>query len=82
MANKWYVDELYDAIIIKPLDRLAAFLGSVVDNKIIDGLVNGVGKAVQFSGHFDHDDLNYIILHFPIVLEIINNHINYVRSVR
>ncbi len=50
LANKWYVDELYDAIIIKPLDRLAAFLGSVVDNKIIDGLVNGVGKAVQFSG--------------------------------
>jgi len=50
LANKWYVDELYEAIIIKPLDRLAAFLGSVVDNKIIDGLVNGVGKAVQFSG--------------------------------
>jgi NADH-quinone oxidoreductase subunit L len=50
LANKWYVDELYEAIIIKPLERLAGFLGSVVDNKIIDGLVNGVGKAVQFSG--------------------------------
>jgi NADH-quinone oxidoreductase subunit L len=50
LANKWYVDELYDTIVIKPLDRLAAFLGSVVDNKIVDGLVNGVGKAVQFSG--------------------------------
>ncbi len=50
LANKWYVDELYEAIIVKPLDRLAGFFGSVVDNKIIDGLVNGVGKAVQFSG--------------------------------
>ena len=50
LANKWYVDELYEAVIVKPLDRLAGFLGSVVDNKIIDGLVNGVGKAVQFSG--------------------------------
>lgn len=50
LANKWYVDELYEAIIIKPLDKLAGFFGSVVDNKIIDGLVNGVGKAVQFSG--------------------------------
>ena len=50
LANKWYVDEFYETIVIKPLDRLAAFLGSVVDNKIIDGLVNGVGKAVQFSG--------------------------------
>ena len=50
LANKWYVDELYEAVVVKPLDRLAAFFGSVVDNKIIDGLVNGVGKAVQFSG--------------------------------
>jgi NADH-quinone oxidoreductase subunit L len=50
LANKWYVDELYEAVIVKPLDRFAAFLGSFVDNKIIDGLVNGVGKAVQFSG--------------------------------
>jgi NADH-quinone oxidoreductase subunit L len=50
LANKWYVDELYEAVVVKPLDRLAGFFGSVVDNKIIDGLVNGVGKAVQFSG--------------------------------
>lgn len=50
LANKWYVDELYNAIIVKPLDAFAGFLARVVDNKIIDGLVNGVGKAVQFSG--------------------------------
>ncbi len=50
LANKWYVDELYNAIIVKPLDVFAGFLARVVDNKIIDGLVNGVGKAVQFSG--------------------------------
>lgn len=50
LANKWYVDEIYDAIIVRPLDAFASFLGKVVDNRIIDGLVNGVGKAVQFSG--------------------------------
>ena len=50
LANKWYVDELYNAIIVKPLDAFAGFLSRVVDNKIIDGLVNGVGKALQFSG--------------------------------
>ena len=50
LANKWYVDEIYEAVVVKPLDRLAGFFSSVVDNKIIDGLVNGVGKAVQFSG--------------------------------
>lgn len=50
LANKWYVDEVYNAIIVKPLDAFAGFLTRAVDNKIIDGLVNGVGKAVQFSG--------------------------------
>jgi hypothetical protein len=26
LANKWYVDEFYNAIIVKPLDLLAQFL--------------------------------------------------------
>ncbi len=49
LANKWYVDEFYDLIVVKPVSQLAAFLSRVVDQKIIDGLVNGVGKGVQFS---------------------------------
>jgi NADH-quinone oxidoreductase subunit L len=49
LANKWYVDELYDLIIVKPVNLIAAFFSKVVDQKLIDGLVNGVGKGVQFS---------------------------------
>jgi NADH-quinone oxidoreductase subunit L len=49
LANKWYVDEFYDLIVVKPVSQLAAFFSRVVDQKIIDGLVNGVGKGVQFS---------------------------------
>jgi NADH-quinone oxidoreductase subunit L len=48
-ANKWYVDEFYDLIVVKPVSQLAAFFSRVVDQKVIDGLVNGVGKGVQFS---------------------------------
>ncbi len=50
LANKWYVDELYDVIIVKPLNALSSFFSRIIDNRIIDGFVNGVGKAVQFSG--------------------------------
>ncbi len=50
LANKWYVDELYNAVIVKPLDSLAAFLNNVVEKKGIDGVVNGVGKAVNYGG--------------------------------
>ena len=49
LANKWYVDELYDVIIIKPLNAFAKFLNNVVEKSIIDWVVNGVGKAVQYG---------------------------------
>ena len=50
LENKWYVDELYDSVIVKPLSRAAEFLRSWVETRIIDGLVNGVGRSVQYAG--------------------------------
>jgi len=49
LANKWYVDELYDVIIIKPVQLIAKYLNTVVEKKGIDGFVNGLGKAVNYS---------------------------------
>lgn len=49
LENKWYVDELYDAVIIKPLDSFSIFLKNVVEKSGIDGLINGVGKFVKYS---------------------------------
>jgi len=49
LENKWYVDELYDAIIVKPLGNLSAFFKNVVEKSGIDGAVNGVGKLVNYS---------------------------------
>ena len=49
VANKWYVDELYDAIILKPLNAFGKFLNNVVEKNVIDWMVNGVGRAVQYS---------------------------------
>jgi len=49
LANKWYVDELYQAVIVKPIEAIAAFFNKVLEARVIDGMVNGVGKAVQFS---------------------------------
>jgi len=50
LANKWYVDELYDAIIVKPLIAFSKFLGNVFDKYVVDGIVNGVGRLVQYGG--------------------------------
>ena len=49
LADKWYIDELYDAIIVKPLNGLAGFLKSVVEKSGIDGVVNGVGRFINYS---------------------------------
>lgn len=49
LANKWYIDELYDMIIVKPLEVLATFLKNIIEKSGIDGAVNGVGKFVQYS---------------------------------
>jgi NADH-quinone oxidoreductase subunit L len=49
LANKWYVDEIYDALVVKPLDAFGRFLNNVVEKSGIDWIVNGVGKGVQYS---------------------------------
>ncbi len=50
LENKWYVDEIYDAVINKPLRGFSLFMNNVVERSGIDGIVNGVGKFVQYSG--------------------------------
>lgn len=41
--HKFYLDEIYDTIIRKPLDAFSTFFYKIIDNKVIDGLVNGLG---------------------------------------
>jgi NADH-quinone oxidoreductase subunit L len=50
LENKWYVDELYDATIVRPLNKLGIILNEALEKSGIDALVNGIGKAVQYSG--------------------------------
>jgi NADH-quinone oxidoreductase subunit L len=51
MLNKYYVDELYDAVIVWPIVRTSReFLWRFVDAVMIDGAVNGVGALIRRSG--------------------------------
>lgn len=49
LENKWYVDELYDAIIVNPLHAVAGFFKNVVEKYVIDGAVNGLGRLVSYG---------------------------------
>ncbi|HLY71393.1 MAG TPA: NADH-quinone oxidoreductase subunit L [Puia sp.] len=49
LANKWYVDELYDTIIVRPINALGKFFNDVFEKSIVDGLVNGIGRTIQYG---------------------------------
>jgi len=44
LLNKWYFDEIYDAIFIQPYRALARSLWQVGDAQIIDGVPNGLAS--------------------------------------
>ncbi len=44
--NKWYVDELYDAVFVNPCKKIGTFLWKGFDVVVVDGAVNGVAKIV------------------------------------
>lgn len=50
IANKFYVDEIYDFLFVKPIQRLSRFLHHYVDIQGIDGFVDSIGAGVQRLG--------------------------------
>ncbi|MDG1531849.1 MAG: NADH-quinone oxidoreductase subunit L [Paracoccaceae bacterium] len=45
LLNKWYFDEIYDAVIVNPAKRLGVFLWKRGDGTVIDGTLNGVAMG-------------------------------------
>jgi NADH-quinone oxidoreductase subunit L len=50
LKNKYYVDELYDALWVRPLVALAEMLAGLLDQRIIDGAVNSIGQILERGG--------------------------------
>ena len=50
MQDKFRVDELYDAVVVRPLKTAAAVLWRWVDVFVIDGTVNGLAKGAGLIG--------------------------------
>ncbi len=47
VANKYWVDEIYNWVFVGPLIRLSVFLWRKVDELLVDGIVNGVGAFAR-----------------------------------
>ncbi|MCC7231480.1 MAG: NADH-quinone oxidoreductase subunit L [Bacteroidia bacterium] len=49
LNHKYYIDEIYDTIIVKPLYGLGVVFWTLVDNRLVDGVVTGINKGVLYS---------------------------------
>jgi NADH-quinone oxidoreductase subunit L len=50
LINKYFVDEIYNALIIKPILAFSRFCLKIIDLLIIDGSVNGLAFLTSFLG--------------------------------
>ncbi len=49
LEHKWYIDELYDAIVVRPLMAFSRVADKYLERNGIDAGVNGVGKLVRWG---------------------------------
>jgi NADH-quinone oxidoreductase subunit L len=50
LYNKWYVDEVYHALIVRPIVAVSRGFSRFVDQGLIDGAVNGLGYTARAFG--------------------------------
>jgi NADH-quinone oxidoreductase subunit L len=52
LFRKYYVDEIYDALVVQPVIRLSRFCWKIIDAGIVDGIANGLGNLARALGWF------------------------------
>jgi NADH-quinone oxidoreductase subunit L len=50
LQRAYFLDDIYDAVIGRPGQAFARFCASVIEVKVIDGAVNGVGRITRATG--------------------------------
>ncbi len=50
LINKYYVDEIYNALIVNPFVKISDIFWKKFDVKIVDGIVNGVANIILSLG--------------------------------
>jgi NADH-quinone oxidoreductase subunit L len=70
LENKYYVDEIYDAVIINPVHVISReALWKVFDRGVIDGVLHSLGDAVtEMGGLFRHLQAGFVRGYAAIIL--------------
>jgi NADH-quinone oxidoreductase subunit L len=50
LENKWYVDEIYDAVFVRPIQAIAQVTWKGIDVGVVDRIVLGFGRVSAWTG--------------------------------
>jgi NADH-quinone oxidoreductase subunit L len=67
LAGKYYIDELYDKVIRKPVDAIATFIAKFINPGIIDGLTQGSGKLSVWAGNALRNTQTGYLFHYILL---------------
>jgi NADH-quinone oxidoreductase subunit L len=70
MNNKFYIDELYQSVVQKPIEAISNLGYNIIDRGIIDGSVNFIGKSVEVAGNalrrIQNGNVEYYLLYMVL----------------
>ncbi|MBI1308912.1 MAG: NADH-quinone oxidoreductase subunit L [Proteobacteria bacterium] len=66
--NKWYVDEFYNFLWVRPTAAIARLLSSVGDKLLIDGTVNGTAAAAWAAGQRLRTTQTGLVYHYGFTM--------------
>jgi NADH-quinone oxidoreductase subunit L len=71
LLNKWWIDELYDAVFVRPAKSLGTWLWRSVDIKIIDNMgPNGAAWLSQKFAHMTSESQSGLLYHYAFAMII------------
>lgn len=66
--NKWYVDEIYNAVFVKPTFKISAFFWKIIDVRVVDVMPNGAAWASKRAAQFFSRFQNGYVFHYAFVM--------------
>lgn len=66
--NKWYVDEIYNFVFVRPTMLLSNFFWRFIDTKLIDGIPNGAAALSRRTARIFSKFQNGYVFHYTFVM--------------
>jgi NADH-quinone oxidoreductase subunit L len=68
LLHKWYFDELYDHVVVRPMQALGAGASSVFERTVVQGMVGGATLAVRVGNSFVRVAQSGIVRYYALLL--------------